>query len=91
MEERKKIMIKRLSGGLILLCLTSISLGVTSGEVSITDTNKIASKMILKDNNRFVIYVDEEEKGLIKGFYEDWSSSSAKVLASSIFLANSSV
>lgn len=36
MEERKKDM-KRLSGGLILLNLTAISLGLTAGETDITD------------------------------------------------------
>ncbi|MBO7696341.1 MAG: hypothetical protein J6T10_27200 [Methanobrevibacter sp.] len=54
-------MIKRLSGGLILLNLTNISLGVTSGEVDITD------KDILEQLTELRAFIDTN-RDFSKGF-----------------------
>lgn len=77
MEERKKIMIKRLSGGLILLCLTSISLGVTSGEVSITDTDVLEQ---LKELRTFIDVNRDFSKGFknLKPVLIEYRSSASK-------------
>ena len=77
MEEREKIMIKRLSGGLILLCLTSISLGVTSGEVSITDPDVLEQ---LKELRTFIDVNRDFSKGFknLKPVLVEYRSSASK-------------
>ena len=70
-------MIKRLSGGLILLCLTSISLGVTSGEVSITDTDVLEQ---LKELRTFIDVNRDFSKGFknLKPVLIEYRSSASK-------------
>lgn len=70
-------MIKRLSGGLILLCLTSISLGVTSGEVSITDTDVLEQ---LKELRNFIDVNRDFTKGFknLKPVLVEYRSSASK-------------
>ena len=70
-------MIKRLSGGLILLCLTSISLGVTSGEVSITDPEVLEQ---LKELRNFIDVNRDFTKGFknLKPVLVEYRSSASK-------------
>ena len=70
-------MIKRLSGGLILLCLTSISLGVTSGEVSITDSDVLEQ---LKELRTFIDVNRDFSKGFknLKPVLIEYRSSASK-------------
>ena len=53
---------------------------IVSLEVAFNDVNKMTTKLTLGDNNRFSVYVDEKEKELIKGYYEDWFTGTSRVL-----------
>ena len=70
-------MIKRLSGGLILLCFTSISLGVTSGEVTITDADVLEQ---LKELRQFIDVNRDFTKGFknLKPVLVEYRSSASK-------------
>lgn len=70
-------MIRRLSGGLILLCLTSISLDVTSGEVSITDPDVLEQ---LKELRTFIDVNRDFSKGFknLKPVLVEYRSSASK-------------
>ena len=71
-------MVKRLIGGLVLLNLTSISLGLTSGEVDITDTG------VLEQLKELRTFIDEKrdfskESKQLKPVLVQYRSSASKI------------